>query len=478
MDNAPAFHPLDYLAVVRRRIWWLITPIVLALVIGAALVMLLPRKYQTTTILGISLPSMGGQVLSESQRMNAQERSRNLNQVLLSPVVLERVAQDTGLTKQMPVEEAVSHIGANTTVELPQVDPSALGSVEQFKLNYIDSDPRRAQRIANRLAEVFIEESSHKREMRAEQTSAFIGEQLKTSKARIDELEGQLRVAKESFMGALPEQTQTNVALVTGLQQQLTAASNDLRGAQEQLQWVETQISTARPTISEPNQAGPQATALSPAATRVATLQKELASARNVYTEKHPEVQNLQRELEIARKDAANEVKMPEAQREATLREDPAYRSLVLQRDQIKLHIADLQRQQQGIQSDIRRFMARVEQAPRVEQQVATLQRHYDLEKQNYATLTNKLRDAEITEDVERSRGGEAFAILKQAALPTAPSSPNIPRLMIFTVLLGVCAGGALALGREYLDRSIHDTRGLNDLELPVLGEIPRISHV
>ena len=72
MDNAPAFHPLDYVAVVRRRMWWLITPIVLALVIGAALVMLLPRKYTTTTTLGISLPSMGGQVLSDSQRLNAQ----------------------------------------------------------------------------------------------------------------------------------------------------------------------------------------------------------------------------------------------------------------------------------------------------------------------------------------------------------------------------------------------------------------------
>jgi capsular polysaccharide biosynthesis protein len=49
---------------------------------------------------------------------------------------------------------------------------------------------------------------------------------------------------------------------------------------------------------------------------------------------------------------------------------------------------------------------------------------------------------------------------------------------MVMTLLLGLCLGGASALGREYLDRSIHDARALNDLELPVLGEIPRISHV
>ena len=113
-----------------------------------------------------------------------------------------------------------------------------------------------------------------------------------------------------------------------------------------------------------------------------------------------------------------------------------------------------------------------------IDAQVATLEREYQLAQQEYAALTAKLRDAEISEQVERSRGGESFAILARAALPTAPAFPNIPRLMIITVLLGICAGGALALGREYLDRSIHDTRALNDLELPVLGEIPRISHV
>jgi capsular polysaccharide biosynthesis protein len=46
------------------------------------------------------------------------------------------------------------------------------------------------------------------------------------------------------------------------------------------------------------------------------------------------------------------------------------------------------------------------------------------------------------------------------------------------TLLLGFVVGGGLALGREYLDRSIHDARALNDLDLPVLGEIPRIANL
>jgi uncharacterized protein involved in exopolysaccharide biosynthesis len=117
-----------------------------------------------------------------------------------------------------------------------------------------------------------------------------------------------------------------------------------------------------------------------------------------------------------------------------------------------------------------------VDAAPRVEQQIATLQREYELEKQQYAQLTGRLRTAEMSQNVVRNRGGEEFTVLARAPLPTVPATPNTQRLMMVTLLLGLCLGGGLALVREYLDRAIHDARSLTDVELPVLGEIPRIA--
>ena len=47
---------------------------------------------------------------------------------------------------------------------------------------------------------------------------------------------------------------------------------------------------------------------------------------------------------------------------------------------------------------------------------------------------------------------------------------------MLMSILGGICLGGALVLGREYLDRSVHDVRQLKDeFDLPVLGEVTRI---
>ena len=35
MEERSSFHPLDYLSVFQRRKWWLITPVLVALVAGA-----------------------------------------------------------------------------------------------------------------------------------------------------------------------------------------------------------------------------------------------------------------------------------------------------------------------------------------------------------------------------------------------------------------------------------------------------------
>lgn len=475
MDNTPAFHPLDYISVLRRRIWWLVAPIVLAVIAGAALLAFLPRQYHSTATIGVSLPAMTGQVVSSNQRVSVEERIRDINQLLTSPTVLERVAQEEGLDRQMKLADAVPYLRSRLKVTMPPPNPSVPpGMVEQFFLNYTDATPDRTQAITNRIADAFVAESSRRREMRAEETSAFIGMQLNASKQRLDDLEARLRSTKEEYMGALPEQTQANVAMVTGLQQQLESTVNATRGEQDRLGLLEQQLNAMEAGASADTAAAPGVA--SPAAVRVIELERELAQARNTYTDKHPEVVRLKDDLAAARAEAAADASRPQEERIATLRVDPTFNGLRKERDASKLRITDLQRQQEQIQAQIAMYRMRVDSAPRVEQQMATLEREYDLEKQQYADLTTKLHNAEMTESVERNQGGERFTVLAHAPRPSEPSSPNTQRLMLVTVLLGLCLGAGAALGREYLDRSVYDARTLSDLELPVLGEIPHIA--
>ena len=102
--------------------------------------------------------------------------------------------------------------------------------------------------------------------------------------------------------------------------------------------------------------------------------------------------------------------------------------------------------------------------------------RDYELEKHAYEDLAGRLHSATIAENVERNRRGEQFNVLYTASYPTEPTKPIPLRVMLISVVVGIVLGGALTLGREYLDRSVHDVRDLKDqFELPVLGEIARI---
>ena len=62
-------------------------------------------------------------------------------------------------------------------------------------------------------------------------------------------------------------------------------------------------------------------------------------------------------------------------------------------------------------------------------------------------------------------------------AYPGRPATPGQQvKLFLMTVALGFMLGAALVVGREFMDRSVHDARALqSEFEIPVLGEIPRI---
>jgi len=69
--------------------------------------------------------------------------------------------------------------------------------------------------------------------------------------------------------------------------------------------------------------------------------------------------------------------------------------------------------------------------------------------------------------------------VLYAANLPTEPIKPVPWRVMLIALAAGICLGAGATLGREYLDRSVHDVRDLRDeFQVPVLGEVTRIQPV
>ena len=301
------------------------------------------------------------------------------------------------------------------------------------------------QRVTNRLATRRSSTSTRScARRRAEDTSAFLAAQLGQSRERLKAVEERLRQMKEAYMGRLPEQTQANLQMVGGLRQQQESTTMSLRSEQDRLAMLERQIEAmkrgaADAPLSRAGGSAPQE--------RVAVLRRQLDEAAAMYTEKHPEMQRLKAEIAAAEALAEAERTRPAADREPALNADPTYRQLLAERETSRLRIREHERAIARAQGEIAKYQSRVEAAPMIEQQLSSVNREYELEKQQYTSLSERHQSAVLAEDLERRRAGEQFAVLYPAFRPSQPSSPDVPRVLLLAAADG--RGAWLACSRS-----------------------------
>jgi succinoglycan biosynthesis transport protein ExoP len=475
-----AFDPLDYLSVFHRRKWWLIVPLSLSVVAGALLAALWPETYVSEAEIGVAAPRLSPELLKGVGSMDAQERQRAISQQLVSRTVLERVVREEKMNPDRPVEESAALLRSKVLINVDKpigLNPDNRGGPDSFKLGWIDDTPERAQAIANRLAYVFVEENSKTQTARAEDTSEVLAQQLQASHDRLDQLESQLRSKKEANMGRLPDQLNANVSMVNGLRQQLESISMQLRGEQDRLTMVENRIDEMRRGAGNASMPASTIGQIQAVQVRIAQLQQQLTAERALgKTDKHPDVASLQADIAAAQAELNGIRQSPSANRDELLQADPIYRTAALERDTARARIRTLQAAEGQARAQIAAYQSRVDAAPMVDQDLTPITREVDLERERYKTLKASYDSARSTEDIARKQGGERFSVL-YPAYPGRPANPGLPiRLFVMALAAGCVLGGALMVGREFLDRSVHDARALqSEFAVPVLGEIPRI---
>jgi polysaccharide biosynthesis transport protein len=484
MEQQP-FHPLDYLSAANRRKWWFIMPLITCLVLGAAVLAVWPKKYLSKAAIGMQSPTLSAELLRGVSSMDPAERHRAVQQLLLSPTVLERVIREEQINPSKPAADVALWLRDNLAknIEVPPTlglngRPDPTRGIDLFYIGYTDKDAVRAQRITNRVANVFVEENSKFLQHRAENSADTLEQQKGVSLARLNELENKLRAKKQNYVGRLPDQISANVQMANGARSQFESISMQLRTEQDRLSLIESQIDQMRQGVGAQAMTTAGINAAQSGEKRVADLEQELASARALgYKDKHPEVERLQAEIKQARADLSASKMQTPTNRDEMLKADPIFRAKLSERDLAKLRVRELQAASGSAHRQIGEYQSRVEAAPVVEQELTSLQRDYDAEKGRYAEITTRLNTARAAEDVARKHGGERFSVLYPATLPAKPIEPQPLRVMVLALAAGLVLGIGAAFGREFLDRSVYDSRALqSEFEVPVLGEIPRIT--
>jgi capsular polysaccharide biosynthesis protein len=121
-------------------------------------------------------------------------------------------------------------------------------------------------------------------------------------------------------------------------------------------------------------------------------------------------------------------------------------------------------------------FQARVEAAPRREQEILSLTRDYEKLGENYSALLSKKLDAEMAARLEQHSKGQQFRIIDPAYMPEEPSFPNRGLFALAGALCGLLLGVGMAVVADFLDPSIKDVEELRAaLPYPVLAVFPYV---
>ncbi|MGH9365002.1 MAG: GNVR domain-containing protein, partial [Thermoanaerobaculia bacterium] len=142
----------------------------------------------------------------------------------------------------------------------------------------------------------------------------------------------------------------------------------------------------------------------------------------------------------------------------------------------VEAEIKGLKVEEMNLRSAISSYQARVENAPRREQEFQELERDYDSTKQHYRTLLTRYEEAQLAENMEQAQKGEQFRLLDRGSPSDALVSPKRLQLVLIGLVVSLGLGGGVALLAEQLRPSFHT---LDDLRafttLPVVARIPAI---
>jgi len=468
----PSLTPSEILKSIVRRPWWLVVPLALCLAAAFGVFRSVTPVYRASTLVMVEKQKVPADYVKATVTTDIDERLKTIEQQITNRDNLERIIIDMNLypevRREMPIDKVVE--------QMRRRDLAVERRGDVFRIYFKDRDPVRSAAVANRIAELFIAQNLKIREDQAQGTSSFLGTELDETKQKLEQQEARIAAFKRVYMGALPEQRDSNLQAVSQLQTKLEINMDAVDKAEMRKIFLQAQIAE----LQKPAAPSVPAFSSGPATpSRLDQLRAQLVELTSRYTDRHPDVIRTREEIaQLERLESRIEESDAPALPPPAPRVVPVSPALRAELEAVNLEIRSLRAERERILSDISSYQARVEAIPGVEQQLLSLTRDYDNIKKSYESLLAKRIDARLAENLEKSRQGEQFTILEKAVPPTDPYAPNLLIFLAGGLALGALSGLAAALVREQIDSTYGNAEELQQAfpGVSVLATIPIFS--
>lgn len=351
--------PAYYWELLKRRALFIAVPFVIVALTGSAVALLWPPTYLSEGKILVQSQEIPTELVRPTVTNAAQERIQVIEQRTMTRENLLAIIDKFKLFPEqrdlMSATQLVELMKKKTSIA-PVLQPLAFSRRSEnptivFTVGFEDSDPNTASRVANELVTRILNEDLRDRTSRATETTKFLGREVQKLQAE-------------------------NAA-------------------------IQAKIADAKASQFKPNANGTDP---------ISQLRSEYLQKSAVYSEKHPLMKALKRQLDAAEKAAS-----PNGSGGGPV------------------DIDALQSQQEASQK-------------------------------NLDVAAAKYQAAQLGEALEKNQQSEKLEVIEQPTVPQEPVKPNRPKIMGMSLLLGLAAGGGLTLLLEMLDGTIRRSTDIYSL--------------
>jgi polysaccharide chain length determinant protein (PEP-CTERM system associated) len=419
-----------------------------------------------------------------AQTWSPQQSALLIKRTLLNRENIERVIEETDLKakikKPEDLDTMVMGLAESIKVKrlMPAVDEEANSRndtpADIYSISFEHTNRELALKIVQSVLDLFVERFSYLTETSTKEAAAFLDKEIAAYARNLGEAEERLKQFKLDNPGVLlGENGQTYSQRVEALQSELESAKISLREAEFRAAALRVQIqnmAAARVPVS----VGGAAAGQSALDSQIAAAEARLSELLLNYTEQHPDIIGLRRQLAEMKEQKKKGLDVPAGGGAPVVyapATDTSGARLLL--TEAEARAAAMKEQIALKERQLLDLKPLAETVPKVEAELARLNRDYEVIKATYAELVQRRETISLSAGAQSAGGDSMFKVIEAPRLPLVPVGPQRQLLTTAIFLAALALGAGLGWMRAQSRPTFYTRNQLATISgAPVLGAI------